>query len=35
MQVEEESIKVCLRRKDSLCCSKWSVRVNKVAAGWR
>ena len=34
-QVEEESMKVCLRRKDALCRSKWSVSVNKVAAGLR
>ena len=34
-QVEEESIKVGLRRKDALCHSKWSVSVNKIAAGLR
>ena len=32
-QVEEESMKVGLRRKDELCRSKWSVGVNKIAAG--
>ena len=34
-QVEEESMKVGLRRKDELCCPKWSVSVNKIAAGLR
>ena len=34
-QVEEESMKVGLRRKDTLCRSKWSVGVNKIAAGLR
>ena len=34
-QVEEESMKVGLRRKDALSCSKWSVGVNKIAAGLR
>ena len=33
--VEEESMKVCLRRKDSSCRSKWSVGVNRIAAGLR
>ena len=32
MQVEEESMKVGLRRKDALCRSKWSVGINKIAA---
>ena len=33
-QVEEESSKVGLRRKDALCCSMWSVGgVNKIAFG--
>ena len=32
-QVEEESMKVGLRREDALCRSKWSVGVNKIAAG--
>ena len=31
-QAEEESVKIVLRRKDALCCSKWSVGVNKIAA---
>ena len=35
MQVEEESIKVGLRRKDALCRSKWSVGVSKIAAELR
>ena len=34
-QVEEESIKVVLRRKDALCRSRWSVGGNKIAAGLR
>ena len=34
-QVEEESVKVGLRRKDALCHSKWSVGVNKIAAALR
>ena len=34
-QVEKESIKVGLIRKDSLCRCKWSVRVDKIAAGMR
>ena len=32
-QVEEESVKVGLRREDSLCRPKWSVGVNRIAAG--
>ena len=32
-QVEEESVKVGLRREDVLCSSKWSVGVNHIAAG--
>ena len=32
-QVEEESVKVGLRRKEALCRSKWSVGVNKISAG--
>ena len=32
-QVEEENMKVGLRRKDALCRSMWSVGINKVAAG--
>ena len=31
-QVEEESVKVGLRRKDALCQSKWSVGQKQVAA---
>ena len=32
-QVEEESVKIGLRRKDTLCRSYWSAGVNKIAAG--
>ena len=32
-QVGEESEKVGLRREDALCRSKWSVGINKIAAG--
>ena len=35
MQVEVESMKVGLRIEDELCRSKWSVGVNKIAAGLR
>ena len=34
-QVEEESVKVGLRKEDALCRSKWSVGVNQIAAGLR
>ena len=34
-QAEEESMLVGLRRKDALCRSKWSVGINKIAAGLR
>ena len=34
-QAEEESMKVSLRSEDVLCHSKWSVGVNKIAAGLR
>ena len=34
-QAEEESVKVCVRREDALCRSKWSVGVNQIAAGLR
>ena len=34
-QVAEESMKVCLKRKEALSRSKWSVSINKVAAGLR
>ena len=33
--VEEESMKVSLRREDALCRSKWSVCVNQIAVGLR
>ena len=32
-QLEEESMKVGMRRNDALCCSTWCVGVNKIAAG--
>ena len=34
-QVEEESVKVCLRWEDALCQSKWIVGVNQIAARLR
>ena len=34
-QVEEESVKVGLRREDTLRRSKWSVGVNQIATGLR
>ena len=34
-QVVDEGMKDGLRRNDALCCSKWSVDVNKIAAGLR
>ena len=34
-QVEEESVKVGLRKEDALCRSKWSVGVNQIDAGLR
>ena len=34
-QFEEESVKVGLRREDTICLSQWSVRVNKIAVGLR
>ena len=34
-QVEEESVKVGLRKEDALCRSKLNVGVNKFAAGLR
>ena len=34
-QVEEESVKVGLRREDALCQSKWSVGVNQIAVRLR
>ena len=33
--VEEESVKVGLRREDVLCQSKWSVGINQIAVGLR
>ena len=35
LQVEGESVKFGLRRKDANCHSKWSVGINKIAAGLR
>ena len=32
-QVEDEGVKVSLRRGDALCRSKWSVGVNNIVAG--
>ena len=34
-QVDEESMKGGLRRKDALCRSKWSAGINQIAAGLR
>ena len=34
-QVEEESVKVGLRKEDALCRSMWSVGVNQIAAELR
>ena len=34
-QVEEESMKIGLRKEDALCRSKWSVCINKMVAGLR
>ena len=34
-QVEEEGMKVGLRRKDAFCHPKWSPDVNKIAVGLR
>ena len=33
--VEEESVKAGMKRGNALCRSKWSVDVNKIAAGLR
>ena len=33
--VEEESVKVGLRREDALCRSKWRVGIDQIAAGLR
>ena len=35
MKRHEESMKIGLRMEDPLCQSKWSVGVNKIAAGLR
>ena len=32
-RVEEECVKVDLKREDAHCLSKWSVGVNQIAAG--
>ena len=34
-QVEEENVKVGLRREDAHCRSKWYVGINQIAAGLR
>ena len=34
-QVDEEGVKVGLRREDTLCRSKWGVGVNQIAARLR
>ena len=34
-QVEEESVKICLRTEDALCRSQLSVGVDQIAAGQR
>ena len=34
-QVEEESVKVGLRKEDAICRSNWSVGVGIIAAGLR
>ena len=34
-QVEEENVKVGLRREDAPCRSKWSVGINQITAGSR
>ena len=34
-QVEEESMKVGLRREIALCLSKWNIGVNHISAGLR
>ena len=34
-QVEEEHVKIGLRREDAPCRSKWSVGVNQIATGLR
>ena len=35
MKVEEESVKVGLRREDAFCRTRWSDGVNQIAAGLR
>ena len=34
-QIEEESVKIGLRKEDALCPSKWCVGINQIAAGLR
>ena len=34
-QIEEDCVKVCLRRGDALCRSMWSVGVNQIASWLR
>ena len=34
-QVEDESVKIGLRKDDSLCRTKWSVGLNRIAAWMR
>ena len=34
-QIEEESVKVGLRREDALCRSKLSIGINQIVAGLR
>ena len=34
-QVEGKSVKICFRREDALCRSKWSVCVNQISAELR
>ena len=34
-KVEDESVKIWLRKKDVLCQSKWSVGINQIADGLR
>ena len=34
-QVEDECVKVGLRREDAFCQSRWNVGVNQIVAGLR